>query len=332
MNMNFGFVIAQVQTIKDNINRLLGRVKVTDGTNDAGIIGTPVDALRAAIVDSSGNQINSFTGGTTTANQGTANTAANRWPVYPTDGTNNMPTMDAAERAGFQRITNGTNSPNIIAHNSNIINGTYLLQTAAGIYGWDAALNRWNAIGTDGVTNMNLNVRVRSGANGLYVTPDGAIVAYDETVNSVHSGTSFFIKGYASLTGAGATLDFLFSIPSGTKFVHPYWTYMVESEYTMDIYEGVTTSSDGTPITTYNRNRNSATTSVVTAFSTPTITAAGTLIWSSRVGSGGGIGGSSESHSGFIMKQNTKYVFRFTHVPSGTDYVDFNFGWNELLF
>lgn len=48
--------------------------------------------------------------GTVTANQGTANTAANRWPVTVTDGTNFMPTMDAISRAGFQKITNGTNT------------------------------------------------------------------------------------------------------------------------------------------------------------------------------------------------------------------------------
>lgn len=48
--------------------------------------------------------------GTVTANQGTANTLANRWPTIITDGTNTMPTGDAVGRAIFNRITDGTNA------------------------------------------------------------------------------------------------------------------------------------------------------------------------------------------------------------------------------
>lgn len=52
-------------------------------------------------------------GGTATANQGTANTAANRWPVYITDGTNTLPTGDAAARRIFVQITDATNNQQI---------------------------------------------------------------------------------------------------------------------------------------------------------------------------------------------------------------------------
>ncbi len=45
-----------------------------------------------------------------TANQGTANTLANKWPVQVTDGTNVMPTADVAARAQFHEITDGTNT------------------------------------------------------------------------------------------------------------------------------------------------------------------------------------------------------------------------------
>ncbi len=48
--------------------------------------------------------------GTVTSNQGTANSLANRWPVIVTDGTNTMPTGDAATRGIFNRITDGTNT------------------------------------------------------------------------------------------------------------------------------------------------------------------------------------------------------------------------------
>lgn len=43
-------------------------------------------------------------------NQGSPNTLANKWPVQITDGTNVMPTMDVVGRAGFIKVTDGTNT------------------------------------------------------------------------------------------------------------------------------------------------------------------------------------------------------------------------------
>lgn len=45
-----------------------------------------------------------------TAVQGTAAALSGKWPVQITDGTNTMPTMDVVARAGFQKITDGTNT------------------------------------------------------------------------------------------------------------------------------------------------------------------------------------------------------------------------------
>ena len=47
---------------------------------------------------------------TVASNQGTAAALSSAWPVQITDGTNKLPTMDVAARAGFQHITDGTNS------------------------------------------------------------------------------------------------------------------------------------------------------------------------------------------------------------------------------
>jgi hypothetical protein len=46
--------------------------------------------------------------GTVTANQGTAAALSSGWPVKVTDGTNTMPTADAAARALYTRLTDGT--------------------------------------------------------------------------------------------------------------------------------------------------------------------------------------------------------------------------------
>jgi hypothetical protein len=71
---------------------------------------TTAGALR---VDGSG--VTQPVSGTVTANQGTANTLANKWPVQVTDGTNTMPTGDVASRAIFEKITDGTNTATVKA-------------------------------------------------------------------------------------------------------------------------------------------------------------------------------------------------------------------------
>lgn len=47
-------------------------------------------------------------GSTVTANQGTAAGASGRWPVYVTDGTNTMPTGDAAARTIHMTVDNAS--------------------------------------------------------------------------------------------------------------------------------------------------------------------------------------------------------------------------------
>jgi len=54
--------------------------------------------------------VNAVQSGTWTVAQGTAASLSGYWPVRVTDGTNTMPTMDVVGRAGFQKITDGTNT------------------------------------------------------------------------------------------------------------------------------------------------------------------------------------------------------------------------------
>jgi hypothetical protein len=84
-------VIAQIQTIANNINRLLGKVKLTNGDNDAGV--TDAGALK---VDGSA------------ATQPVSG-AVSVSTVKP-DGTNTAPSMDAVARPGYVReVVGGRN-------------------------------------------------------------------------------------------------------------------------------------------------------------------------------------------------------------------------------
>jgi hypothetical protein len=86
----------------DNIIRP-GFQKITDGSNVTTIKGANTAAVAgdtALVVAISPN--NGFS-------QGTPNTLSNAWPVKVTDGSNTMPTMDIATRAGYMHITDGSN-------------------------------------------------------------------------------------------------------------------------------------------------------------------------------------------------------------------------------
>lgn len=92
-------------------------VKVTDGTNTmptgdaaARTIHTTIDNASVAVSFTVPQHI-IVDSGSITANQGSPNTLANKWPVQVTDGTNTMPTGDAIARALFHEITDGTNGP-----------------------------------------------------------------------------------------------------------------------------------------------------------------------------------------------------------------------------
>jgi len=74
----------------------------SDGTN-ARYLSTDT-AGRLVIVQGTPSLLNA------TVTQGPAASLANNWPVKVTDGTNSLPTMDVAARAGFVQWTDGTNT------------------------------------------------------------------------------------------------------------------------------------------------------------------------------------------------------------------------------
>jgi hypothetical protein len=65
-----------------------------------------------------------------TAAQGTAAAVAGAWPVKVTDGTNSMPTMDTAGRAGFEKVTDGTNTAAVKAASTAAVAGDTALVVA----------------------------------------------------------------------------------------------------------------------------------------------------------------------------------------------------------
>ncbi len=164
-----------------------------------------------------------------------------------------------------------------------------------------------------------------------------AIITVDHATGDAHEGNYFYVKGWMDIANAGTHLDFLWVVASTTKWPHANWNLSAEAEFIMTMYEDVSTSNNGTPITIHNSNRNSSTAAGVLGFTGPTLTSGtlgdgsngGTEVWAAIVGSGKDATVGKTTGYGFIGKQGSKYWFRLTHVPAGTHWIDFDFNWSE---
>ena len=152
----------------------------------------------------------------------------------------------------------------------------------------------------------------------------GSPVIIESEHHEIHCGDSYTVCRTADLTN-GAVDTIIINVPNETgtpqKNYHTVITIVTEAEVQFDLYEGATTAADGTGITAYNRNRNSALTTGLTFFHTPTTPAGGTLICSRHWGTGRNSGGDSRGMQEFILKNNTKYRLVLTNATATNNYI-----------
>lgn len=155
-----------------------------------------------------------------------------------------------------------------------------------------------------------------------------ALVSIDFAHHEIHEGDHYFIKNFTIISGSGV-LDFLAVTPNTTKWAHMLVQFSFEAEANIVIYEGATTSADGSAVISYNRNRNSANTAAVILYTGPTVTTTGTQISAYKTGSGKLTGGESRASAELILKQNTKYLIRVTNDTVSNNWVDYLADWYE---
>jgi len=146
----------------------------------------------------------------------------------------------------------------------------------------------------------------------------------------LHNGDHYYVKDWVDLTN-GQVLDFLFVTPDTTKWAHLLISFGFEAEANISVYESATTSNNGTPITVFNRNRNSANTNTSLVYSAPTVTGTGTLIARYKAGSSRSVGGDIRAEGELVMKQNTKYLVRITNDTVTNNWCGYLADWYEYV-
>lgn len=165
-----------------------------------------------------------------------------------------------------------------------------------------------------------------SGISGVDAITE-AQYTLDYVHHEAHAGSYY---GYCENVNLGnaAVRDILISVPDTNRWPHLLWKVRSSGEANLTIYEGATTSNDGTGVTEINHNRNSTNTSLTQIFFTPTLTATGAVICLEHFGAGQNAGGESRGEQELILKQNTKYLFRIVSEAADND-ISTMFGWYE---
>ncbi len=139
----------------------------------------------------------------------------------------------------------------------------------------------------------------------------------------IHGGSHFFVCG-ESTVASGDSLDFQLTTSNTTKWIHMTFEFEGTQETLMEIFETATVATDGSAVTAYNNDRNSAKTTTLSLLQAGgTVTAPGTLIYSQRVGVAGNPlrskTGASKRDNEIILKQNVTYRFVFTSGGNGNN-------------
>jgi len=173
------------------------------------------------------------------------------------------------------------------------------------------------------VTEQPVDVTV----NGT-VSVEGEVVNISHDLDAIHEGVVFFTHDCTDL-GNGESRDMLIITPVNVLSAHFRYNISSEAETSFYLYEDATTSANGTALNIWNRNRNSATTTELLFYHTPTITDDGILLQCNKVGSGKQVGGDFLDMDEIILKNNTKYIVRVTNDTVSDNWFVARFNWYE---
>lgn len=161
-----------------------------------------------------------------------------------------------------------------------------------------------------------------SQAQPLEIDPVGPwLVVVDEVHHEIHEGESFTAHaGWASV--ASGTSKYLRISVDSVTYPHATFAGSASGAYTVEVFEGGTTSANGTAVPVYNRNRNSSKTGGLTITYDPTVTGDGNRLGLLYGGGGAGatrVGGSDRAAQEFILKPSTLYLLKITSGATGTN-------------
>jgi len=160
------------------------------------------------------------------------------------------------------------------------------------------------------------------------------IISLDQAHHEAHDGELFSYSGYDLDLDSGETIEVVLVTPNTDIEQHILYTVGGALQTVVQAYEGCT-HTIGSTYEAYNHNRRSSNTTTLTLAAVATDGSDGTLIYSTGFGTATGVGatrvtggGSARGDNEWILKKNTKYLFRITSQTDNNS-VNFNLSWYE---
>lgn len=206
----------------------------------------------------------------------------------------------------------------------------------------DAAAYPFKTTQTDASGNSIVVAGAATGVKGVRVyggptDPISDVPVYvDFSHHQVHEGESHEYCYLIGSLASGVSQDFRINVPAGltptTRTPHFLMEVISTLEAEIYLYEAMTytVGNGGTLQTSYNRNRNSATTPATTIYLTPTPATTGTQIWIGLTGSGVRAGSGDRALTEWDLAANKDYLFRITSRAAGNKIL-VRFLWYEDL-
>jgi hypothetical protein len=149
----------------------------------------------------------------------------------------------------------------------------------------------------------------------------------------VHDGYMFHASGRVVDLGVGADLELLLAVPAGCyPHIQKIVFHLEGAPMDVAVYEGTTTSADGTAVTTKNTNRNSALTPDAVLTHTPTITGDGALMHDRYIPTAGKDVGqlAGSLFEEWILAADTKYLIRLSNDTGAIADLSYEVLWYEI--
>ena len=140
-----------------------------------------------------------------------------------------------------------------------------------------------------------------------------------QSVTNVNPGEAYTVRLTDEALVDDGELDILIITPA-TGAIHLTASATVGGESSVFLFEDTTVSGNGSALAENNRDRQSTSTTGVTTFSGPTITAVGTELWDGFIEGGGGgnaSGGSARGGLGWVLARSSLYMVRLKNLSGG---------------
>jgi len=149
------------------------------------------------------------------------------------------------------------------------------------------------------------------GTTNVIVDPESQSLSVSRAIHQRVINSNMWMCCYRKVALADSTSFHLHVKVGAAKNVHLVYNVFVEGKSEVYFTENPTLTNDGTELTEYNMNRETATAATATIYRDPAVTAAGTIIETSEIGQLGhftAAGGQMDSGSYWMLKKGESYL------------------------